>query len=140
MTSRLNRKEHKGRIQKQTDTLSSFQHVLKNGFYPNGFSKSSSRKKKAQRYRTRRNHRLYEYFPSRKLQHQKHIVDYNSDNPRRKYYKKHRRKTRRPHTLSSFRKRRKCKRPQFKYRKHIIPLKHYRNEKCDHNRFLKNRL
>ena len=133
MALSLNSKEHNGRIRKRTDDLSTLQHVLKNGFYPNGFSKSSSRKMRAQRYRTRRNHRLYDYFPSRKLQHRKHVVDYNSDNLRRKYHKKHRRKNRRPHILSGFRKSRKCKRPQLKYRKNIIQLKRYKNEQCDHN-------
>ena len=133
MTSRLSHQEHKERSRKRREALSTFQQVLKNGFYPKGFTKSSSRTWKRQRNRTSRNHRLYDYFPSRRLQHQKHMININSDRSRRKYLTKHRRRNRRKHVLSGFRKPRKCKRPPLNHRKNIVRLKYYRNEKCDHN-------
>ena len=133
MSLRLNWKKRRSRNRKRKNVLSTFQQVLKNGFYPNGFSNADIRSSTHKRNKKERNNRVSNHVSNRR-RHSQNILDFEfSGYNRKRYHRKNRKRNRRKKILDSLHNGPLCKISRRKYRKNIIALQPYSNEKCDHN-------
>lgn len=129
MTLIFNWKERRSRNRKRKNAISTFKRVLKNGFYPNGFTKSNKREAKHKRHKKERNYRVRNYAFNRRMHLNNILVGDNHKRRRRKNFNQSKRKY--VKISDSFYNGPLCKRPRRKYRKRASELQLYEN--CKNN-------